>query len=279
MQGLRKLLRIVEVIALFLAGALLAKGLIYGLGMQAWLSQANEIIKATTVDFIALSVRTAVSMPLKYIGILIVIVVYLLFTKQKFNYKSLGFHGNKKSAVYILRSSLLLFCLAGILPKFMFYLWPTNTVGTGPETWQLLFDSWSIEFWVFMLTSSIILPPIFEELFFRGFTLSWLEKNFSVGWSIIIMALIFTSFHTQYFETSIISMSMIVSLLLSSILLGYSKYHTGTLIPGIIAHALVNIPIIGVPALWLSVFMLIYLLINYKRILRHWSRFKTIKKE
>ncbi len=265
----KKFLLIVEVISLFIIGALFAIKVGEWIKIEDWLLESNNIVLKEKVDFIGLSTRSAVSSFIKYGCIFLIVATFLSVTKSGYTFKSVGVSLNGKSTKYILRASVIIFCIGGIIPKFLFFLWPTGLIGDGPENWKLLNQSWGLGFWIFMLVGSVILPPILEELFFRGYAQSRLENKFSSGFAIASVALIFTIFHTQYIEASPISILMMISILFSSLVLGYSRYHTGTIIPGVIAHALGNIPVIGVSALIVLVLMIIILFVNRNILSKH----------
>ena len=117
-----------------------------------------------------------------------------------------------------------------------------------------------------MLSSSIIVPPIVEELYFRGYMQGRLQNVFNSKWAIILTAIIFTTFHTQYFKMELIPLLMLASLFFSALILSYVRSITGSIVPGIIAHSLVNIPVIGTPP-WIvaCTMFLIILLFLFQR--------------
>ncbi|MGH9885940.1 MAG: hypothetical protein ACREBE_10450, partial [bacterium] len=65
--------------------------------------------------------------------------------------------------------------------------------------------------------------------------------------------------HTQYFIASAAGGGMVASLFVEAIAIGYVRQSTGSLIPGIIAHALGNLPVRswGVPVILLLMAALI----------------------
>ncbi len=275
MKPTGKLLLIFEVIALFIGGSLLSRVIGGAFGLREWLSEADAFLQAGSVDFVEVSYRSVVGSLLKYGTIFLLVIGFLKLRRQKIK-PVFALTTNRKSWSYLFRVGVLIFCVAGLVPKILFGLWPFGLVGDGPAHWQILNENWDWSFWLYALTTAIIIPPIVEELFFRGYAQKRFGDGFSVGVSIILMAIMFATFHTQYFQLDIISLGNLVMLFVSSVMLGYSRHYTGSLIPGLIAHALVNISVIGTPSLILSGVMLIAIIGYRKALIRHWNNFKAL---
>ncbi|MDQ2841743.1 MAG: CPBP family intramembrane metalloprotease [Acidobacteriota bacterium] len=108
---------------------------------------------------------------------------------------------------------------------------------------QALFDmSWRRwEFWLFSGVMSWALIPLLEELFYRGYCLRRLAEDWGDGPAIIGSACLFTFAHTQYLVPNAYSAGMIASLLTFAIGFGVVFAWTRSLIPSIIAHAIINV--------------------------------------
>jgi membrane protease YdiL (CAAX protease family) len=109
---------------------------------------------------------------------------------------------------------------------------------------QAFFDmSWRRwEFWLFSAVMSWALVPVVEELFFRGYCQRRLAEDWGDGPAIIGTACFFTFAHAQYQIPNLYNGGMIVGLLISALGFGAVFAWTRSLIPGIIAHALIDIP-------------------------------------
>lgn len=77
-----------------------------------------------------------------------------------------------------------------------------------------------------------IIPAICEELFFRGFVQQTLMKKYSPLIAIFLSALIFSAVHLQLYG--------FVPRLILGMLLGFLLYVSGSITPGIVAHACFN---------------------------------------
>ena len=84
---------------------------------------------------------------------------------------------------------------------------------------------------------AIFLAPIVEEIFFRGFMQPAISKLTGPFLGIIITALIFGASHTQYIDYS----AAIFSVTAIGLILGITKYYTGSVMPGIFAHLFNNV--------------------------------------
>ena len=81
----------------------------------------------------------------------------------------------------------------------------------------------------------IIAAPFFEELFFRGFMLSGISRSrLGVAGGILITALIWTAVHQQY------DWYIRGNIFVLGIIFGYARYRSGSLLPSLTMHALMN---------------------------------------
>jgi membrane protease YdiL (CAAX protease family) len=113
------------------------------------------------------------------------------------------------------------------------------------EPWrQAFFDmSWRRwQFWLFAGILSYALIPIVEELTFRGYYQRRLAEDWGDGPAIIGTACFFTFAHPQYLIANVYNVTMILSLFCVAIGLGVVFAWTRSLVPSMIAHAIINIP-------------------------------------
>ncbi|MEO1241755.1 MAG: CPBP family intramembrane glutamic endopeptidase [Pseudomonadota bacterium] len=116
-------------------------------------------------------------------------------------------------------------------------------IGPGTLFWALMKETeWNTDFWLYMAVSSFAVVPLVEEFVARGYMLGRFRESFSPGGGLVVVALIFSSAHTQYHQADLYSIGMLLALVWGSIVMGYAVYRTGSLLPPIIAHILVNVP-------------------------------------
>jgi membrane protease YdiL (CAAX protease family) len=122
---------------------------------------------------------------------------------------------------------------------------------------QAFFDmSWRRwQFWLFAGILSYAVIPVVEELLFRGYYQRRLAEDWGDGPAIIAVACLFTFSHKQYLIANLYNVTMIASLLCLAIGLGVVFAWTRSLIPSMIAHAIINVPM---TPRWQAVLLVIF---------------------
>lgn len=92
---------------------------------------------------------------------------------------------------------------------------------------------------VMAFVSLVILPPIVEEITFRGFLLSGLKRRFGVIPAAVLTSLLFAAPHLLTGEDSLLWVAAIDTFSLSLVLC-YLREKTGSLYAPIVVHALKN---------------------------------------
>lgn len=114
----------------------------------------------------------------------------------------------------------------------------------------LAMDWGTWEFWLLSAVGSYGLIPILEELFYRGYCQSRLEEDLGAPGAILAVAALFSLSHSQYHILNVFNVTMLLTSFFGAVVWGYLFYRTRSLLPSIVAHALVNIPMRGA-AEWL----------------------------
>jgi membrane protease YdiL (CAAX protease family) len=109
---------------------------------------------------------------------------------------------------------------------------------------QAFFDmSWNRwQFWLFAGVLSYVLVPIFEELLFRGYYQRRLAEDWGDAPAILGASCLFVFAHKQYLIPNAYNIGMVFSLLCLALGLGIVFAYTRSLIPSMLAHAIINIP-------------------------------------
>jgi membrane protease YdiL (CAAX protease family) len=113
------------------------------------------------------------------------------------------------------------------------------------------------QFWLFAGIMSYALIPVIEELIFRGYYQRRLAEDWGDGPAIIGTACFFTFAHKQYLIANAYNITMIASLFCVAIGLGIVFAWTRSLVPSIVAHALINIPMTPV---WQGVLLVAFVI-------------------
>jgi membrane protease YdiL (CAAX protease family) len=126
------------------------------------------------------------------------------------------------------------------------------------EPWRQAFFGMSWRRWQFWLFAGILsyaVIPVVEELIFRGYYQRRLAEDWGDGPAIIGTACFFTFAHPQYLIANAYNVTMVASLFCVAIGLGVVFAWTRSLVPSMIAHALINVPMTTV---WQGVLLIVF---------------------
>jgi ABC-2 type transport system permease protein/sodium transport system permease protein len=91
----------------------------------------------------------------------------------------------------------------------------------------------TVPLWL-IITTMAVLPAVFEELCFRGFLFGALRTRLSGAWTVVASALVFGIFHEILFPGRLLPSTFL------GLVLGWVRLRTGSILPGILLHALHN---------------------------------------
>ena len=94
---------------------------------------------------------------------------------------------------------------------------------------------------VLVLISAGIMAPVVEELFFRGFLFGMYRRRQPLWVAYVASSVLFTLLHLMPGQMNVQQMAgLSVGIFLLAILLAWLYQHTGSLYPGMVAHAINN---------------------------------------
>lgn len=86
-----------------------------------------------------------------------------------------------------------------------------------------------------MWAAYVILIPLYEEIFARGFLFAGLERSRFGAWGAVIFTTLFwTVMHVQYGALELVQVAS------AGVLFGLARLHTGSVFPPLVMHAVVN---------------------------------------
>lgn len=149
-------------------------------------------------------------------------------TFEDFSFKWIG---SVKTLLWVLISYILYIGLS------IFTIMLFSTLGIdlfGFEPTKSLFDVFGRDTpgFTFAFIVAVVIAPIVEEVFFRGFVLQTLAKKISPFWGVVLTALIFASVHFEF--------QSIMPLLILSVVLNVLYIKTKSIWPGIVFHVMNN---------------------------------------
>ena len=264
----RRVAAVLEIIGVFVAGTLLARLASRGLNLGP--VSLRALAPDEEPDFLSLSRSTAANLLLRYGFVLsLAFVVGWWHRRRRLAAYGVTTAGRRVSNHVII--AVLLFAAAGLPALGLKFLADVFPLGPAPQHWALTQALDRPGIWLYLFVGSFGLVPIVEELFMRGYVQSRLAEDFGAPPAILMTALFFTFSHTQYFIAGILGVGMLGSLFVASVAAGYVRYRTGSLLPGIGAHALGNLPFRGwvVPAV--LILMALLVVIRWRAIARYAS--------
>jgi membrane protease YdiL (CAAX protease family) len=158
---------------------------------------------------------------------------FLAVRKRDVKLYNFGFRwiGTGKTILWVICAYVFYLGL-GTLFIILFYNFGLGSLGFEPQS--NIFDLFGREPLgvIIAFVIALIIAPLTEELFFRGFMLQTISKIISPIWGIILTALIFAAVHFEF--------QSIAPLIILSLVLNILYVKTRSIWPGIVFHILNN---------------------------------------
>lgn len=101
-----------------------------------------------------------------------------------------------------------------------------------PSPWA----HWPMEVVPFLVILAVAIAPVLEEWVFRGWLQGVVKEKWGGEWAVIVSSGLFACFHVGYFQ----HLHALIYVLGLGLLYGYWREKTGSVWPGVIAHAINN---------------------------------------
>lgn len=240
----RKITALLEVLGVFIAGNFAAGyvGPLMGIKPLGLALQSGALAKP---DFIAISVEWLKVVCLQY-ACLLPLAFGIGWWRSRLSPRHYGVTRAGNPILKLVVLGLLVFALVALPIKLLWLAKRFIPPGPQPVYWALLDNPWTPSFWLFLAVSSVVVTPMFEEFFYRGYCQTRLEEQFGGVGAIWIVTLFMTLGHDQYHHLSILSIGTIIGLIPISIGAGYVYWRSRSLIPAIVLHGAVNLPTKGI---------------------------------
>jgi membrane protease YdiL (CAAX protease family) len=243
MSALRRTAALLEVLGIYLAGQLVVAQLTSVLSLQPVNPLPTLTANVTDAELVTATGQVFWLLLLQYAGWFLLIAPINWWHRRQ---------GPASYGVTKAGQSWSALVAAGLVTAAL-VSWPTfglqlldGAFGLGETAaWrQAIFDtSWRRwEFWYFVGVLSFGFVAVAEELFFRGYCQRRLSEDWGHGPAIVCVACLFTFAHSQYLLPNAYSVGMIASLLVFAVGVGVVFAWSGSLLPSIVAHAILNTP-------------------------------------
>jgi membrane protease YdiL (CAAX protease family) len=207
------------------------------------LGETLGLVTQTAPDYLASSVAFGKQFALQYGAAAALVVIFAALRKRvaprayALAFRPLG-----------LARLVVLGVVAGLIVSI-----PTQSIFLAKEIWPLGKDTvlwtvmesnpWDWKFWVFAATGSFIIVPIIEEFLWRSYVLGRLVEAFRPGGALVLSALVFAGLHYQYLvNADLLGYATMASVVFAALIFGLVTLTTGSMLPAIIAHMILNIP-------------------------------------
>ena len=201
------------------------------------------------------------------LGSAAVIGLILLYLRTGQTPRAAGLSRNGHSLSYLLKQGLVLGVISSFLIGLLFFVHSIIPLGEGLAAWWTYADTpINTAFLISLLGTSILIPPLTEEILMRGYNRARLVESFGPMAGVVLTGLVFALSHTRYLVADAMMLLFMGEILISSILWTYSAQKTGSIIPALIAHSLSN----GIASLilfqvWLPFLLLLIMIVLIRK--------------
>jgi membrane protease YdiL (CAAX protease family) len=249
---LQKVLAVLEVMAIYTTGQMV----IYLFVRLAGITLSNPLQRLTPTtspdELLQISWDLLILLLFQYSGWFILILPIGWWHRRR-RPEDYGVTRAGHSVGSLVVTGVVLFCVADLSAQLLGAIDEASGIGTDVPWREALFalDWTTWQFWLLMAIGSFALIPIVEELFYRGYCQSRLVEDLGPAPAIVAVALMFTLSHSQYHIPDLFNVTRIATLVISALAWGYVFYRTRSLVPVIVAHVLINLPLRG-PVMWVE---------------------------
>lgn len=222
-------------------GASLAVATLVQQNLSPDLMETLGVATGQAPDFMAASEVMGIQIAAQYGALLglVALVGYLRGRRRLTDYAIAPPRHHKHPMAYGVAAGLI----AGIVPSLVFILQDLAPIGSNTPFWEVQANvDWDWPFWLFTGIASYGVIAIVEEMAWRGYVQGRLMEGFAPGAAILITTLVFALLHVQYLQADAALQLTFAGLIFGSLIFSVSTYRTGSLVPAIIAHAIINTP-------------------------------------
>lgn len=232
------MLEVALVVGVSIAAALLAQQF-----SSPNFGEALGLTSGAAPDLLAASVALSVQFAAQY-GAMAALIIVLGLARGRAQLRHYAIAPPREGWQRTIGSGVVAGLLVGLIPALVFVLQDVAPIGQDAPIWTVLRaapQDWT--FWLFMAVGSFVLPPLLEEFAWRGYVLGRLSEGFSPGAALVMTTLVFAMLHVQYLRADAAMALTLVGLILASLAFGLLTLRSGSLVPAVIAHAIINFPL------------------------------------
>lgn len=182
------------------------------------------------------------------IGLIAAFGLALIRYRRGTTLREVGLTRAGKPLGHLIGIGVLLGAFSCLLIGLVFAVHALVPFGEGLAAWDdLRIAPRNAAFYVDLLATSIIIPPLVEEIMARGYMRVRLVESYGVMGGVVLTGLIFALAHGKFISTDPLLAVFMVTLVINSVSWAWITQNTGSLIPAMVGHALTN----GIATLYL----------------------------
>lgn len=244
------------------------------------LGETLGLLDQSPPDYLASSLAMAKQFAAQY-GAALALVAVLALARRRPAGRGHALSGTPFGAGKLLVLGIAAGLIASIPAQAIFLakeIWP---LGEDTVLWRVMESNpWDWTFWIFAATASFALVPLLEELMWRSYVLGRLTEAFRPGAALAVSTLVFAGLHVQYLASGdVLGYATMASVIFAAVIFSATTLTTGSIVPAIIAHAILNTPMnfeFGAARLALGVVVLMFCFRIFSRYLALiWSSLRS----
>ena len=165
--------------------------------------------------------------------------ISLLVNRRKWTWKDIGL--GRKPHLRDLGQGALTYVAYFVIFIFVYMVEQASGLINTEQAQQLGFDNVTGPMLVFVFISLVILPPIAEEIVFRGFIFKGLRKRLPYIQTALITSVLFGIAHLEFGNGGPLNWAAAIDTFTLSMLLTYATERYKSIWPAMIAHMLKNL--------------------------------------
>ena len=175
------------------------------------------------------------------IGLIAAFGLALLRYRRGTTLRDAGLTRAGKPLGHLIGVGMLLGGFSSFLAGLVFAIHAVAPFGEGLAVWdEVRVAPRNSAFYVDLLATSILIPPLIEEIMARGYMRLRLVESYGVMGGVVLAGLIFALAHGKFISTDPLLAVFMVMLVVSSVSWSWIAQTTGSLIPPMVGHALTN---------------------------------------
>lgn len=176
------------------------------------------------------------------IGLVAVFGLALLWYRRGLTPRDAGLTRAGKPVAHLVGIGIVLGAFSSLLVALVFAAHELMPLGEGLPAWAAFRESaWTTALLIELLATSVLIPPITEEIMARGYMRVRLVESYGHMNGVVLTGLVFALIHGKFLSLDPLILISLAMFVVSSIAWTYVAHATGSLIPPMIAHALTNI--------------------------------------